>query len=141
MQDIHQCDYGTRPVQTPSPLLPKAQSGNLSSAAQGTIWGPLLGPGNSSRVKSLENPKMAPLIKIFTSLLPYPPFLHPTHSILPSSPESSPSPFSLPISPYTYPPCAPNFCLAILSTSNIQEDNYMIFLGSPSYLASLGSQM
>ena len=112
-------------------LWDKASSGTLSSAAQGTIWRPLLGPGNPSIFKSLANPKMAPLIKIFTSLLPYPPFLHPTHPIPPSSPEFVPSPFSLPISPYTNPPHprAPKFCLAIMSTSNIQEDNYMIFFG------------
>ena len=52
------------------------------------------------------------------------PSSHPFHSSKLSP--SSPSPFSLSISPYTHP-CAPNFCLAILSTSNIQEDNYMFF--------------
>ena len=29
MQDIHQCGYGSKPVQAPSPLLPKEQSGDL----------------------------------------------------------------------------------------------------------------
>ena len=74
---------------------------------------------------------MAPLIKIFTSLLPYPSFLRPTLPIPPSSSESSPSPFSLPISPYIHSlhPRAPKICLAILFTSNIQEDNNMIFFG------------
>ena len=60
MQDINQCGYGTRPVQATSSLLPKEQAGDISLDQ---------GP---SRVKSLANPKMAPLIKIPTSLLPYP---------------------------------------------------------------------
>ena len=113
-------------------LWDKASSGTLSSAAQGTIWGPLLGPGNPSRDKSLENPEMVPLIKIFTFLLPYPPVLHPTHPTPPSSPESSPSPFSLPISPYinhSPHPHAHSFCPAILFASNFQEDLYMFFFG------------
>ena len=66
MQDIHQCGYGTRPVQVPSPLLPKEKSGDLS-----------LDLGTHLESTLLQNSKMAPLIKIFTSLLPYPPFLHP----------------------------------------------------------------
>ena len=55
-----------------------------------------------------------------------PPSPHPNH---PSFPRSSPTPFSLTISPSFHPPLPPctQGCLAILSTSNIQEDNYMIF--------------
>ena len=70
MQDIHQCDYRIRPVQAPSPLLTKEKLGT-------SPWT----PGNPSRIKSLANPKIASLIKIYTSLLPYPPFLHPNRLI------------------------------------------------------------
>ena len=52
-------------------------------------------PGNPSRVKSLANPKIAPLIKIYTSLLPHPPLLHPNHPI----PSSFPHPPLLPSLP------------------------------------------
>ena len=57
----------------------------------------------ASKVKSFADPKMAPLIKIFTSLLPFPPFLYPTHPIPPSSLEFYLSKFSLEISPYIHP--------------------------------------
>ena len=30
IQDIHHCGYGTRPVQAPSPLLPKDLAGDIS---------------------------------------------------------------------------------------------------------------
>ena len=111
-------------------LWDKASSGTFSSAAQETIWGRLLGPGNPSRVKSLANPKMAPLKDIYfpapISILPP---SHPSHSpklsqILPFSLLSTHLPLhSLPH------PRTPKFCLAIWSTSNIQKDNYMIFFG------------
>ena len=55
------------------------------------------------------------LIIPFPQALPNPPLL--------------PSPSNLPLHPPHPHPRALSFCLAILSTSNIQEDNYMIFFG------------
>ena len=57
---------------------------------------------------------------------------------------SSPSHFFLPFFPYPHPiptPKSPNFCLAILSTSNIQETNYMIFFGFTFLFSFLGSRI
>ena len=72
---------------------------------------------------------MAPLIKISSSLLPYPTFIHLNHPTPPSSSQSFPSPYSLPFSPNHPYSHAPKFCLVILSASNFQEDLYMFFLG------------
>ena len=99
-----------------------------SSAAQAKIRVPLLEPGNYSKVKSLANPKMAPLNKILTSLLPFPTFLLPhisIHQAL-SNPPFLPSLYQSPLTSTPRSPCT-NLWLAILSTSNIQEDNSMIF--------------
>ena len=106
----------------------KASSGTLSSV-QRTIWESLLGPGIPFIIKSPVNPKMTPLVEIYTSLIPYPSFLPSPHPNPPSFPHSSPTPFSLTLSPSNNPPRPPctRGCLALLSTSNLQEDNYMIF--------------
>ena len=129
MQDIHQCGYGTTP------------SGTLSSPAQGKIGGLFLGPGNSSKVKSLANPKLAPLINLYTSLLPFQPFLHQTHPIPPSSLESSLSTFSLPISLYIQPPDlhAPNFAWKSSLLPISRRITLWFSFSSPSYLPSVRS--
>ena len=56
-----------------------------------TIRGPLLGPRNFPRLKSLANPKMAPLGKIYISLLLYPYLL----------PLPIPFPQAIPILPFS----------------------------------------
>ena len=65
-------------------------------------------PGNPSRVQSLANPKIVPLIKIYTSLLPYPLFLHPNHPIPPSYPHS---PLLFSLSPYPHPTLTPKLSI------------------------------
>ena len=127
MRDIHRCSYGTRP------------SGTLSSAAQGKIGGPHLGPRNSSKVKSLANPKIVPLIKILTLLFPFPPFFHPTHPIPTRSLEFSLSKFFLAISLYLHPPDlhVPNFAWQSSLIPISRRISIWFSLGSPSYLPSL----
>ena len=122
-------------------LWAKACSGTLSSAVQGTIWGSLLGPGNPSRIKSLGNPKMAPLVEIYTCLLPYPSFF--PHLIPPRHPQSSPSPLSLTIFPYFHSstPPAPKFACQSCLLPISRRITIWFSSGSPSYLASLGSRI
>ena len=91
--------------------------------------GSLLGPGFPFIIKSLVNPKMTTLVQVYTSLIPYPSFLpppsqsHEFSQFLPYSLLSNPLPFQQPPHP---PPCARGY-LALLSISNLQADNYMIF--------------
>ena len=98
-------------------------------------------PGIPPIAKSLANPKMVPLMKISSSLLLYPPFLHLNTPTLPSSPQSFPSPFSLTfsLSLYLIPiPMLPTFALQSCLLP-ISRRIYICFsLGSPCYLAFLG---
>ena len=93
-QNTHQYGYGPRPIQAPPPLS-REQSG-----------GSLLGPGIPYIIKSPVNPKMTPLVEIYSSLIPYSSFLPPPPSqatklspFLPYSLLSNPLPFQQPSHP------------------------------------------
>ena len=98
-------------------------------------------PGNPSRVKSLANPKMAPLVRITSSLLPYPPFLHLNYPIPQAllNPPLLPSLYPSTLTSTPTPPHAPKFawqsCLLPIS----RRINIYFSLGSP-YSASQGSR-
>ena len=97
-QNIHQYGHGPRPIQAPTPLS-REQSGGF-----------LLGPGIPYIIKSPVNPKMAPLVEIYCSLIPYSSYLPPPPSpatklspFLPYSLLSSPLPLHRPSHPPMHP--------------------------------------